>query len=470
MSHVPPSVSPRPVPQALHDALQQRFGERCSAALAVRQQHGRDESPFDVDPPELVVFCESTEDVAFVLQQAHAHAVPVIPYGAGSSLEGHLLAVQGGISLDVSRMSRVLQVRENDLSVTVQAGVTREQLNSEIRHTGLFFPLDPGANASIGGMTATRASGTNAVRYGTMRENVLALEVVLPSGELLRTGSRARKSSMGYDLTKLFVGAEGTLGVLTKITLRLHPVPAAISAAVCPFDSLKGAVDTCIATIQSGVPIARIEFLDDIAIAASNHYSKMSHTVAPTLFLEFHGTEAGIREQAEIVEALAAENGGRRFQWATQREERERLWKARHDSNPATRAMRPGAAMFVTDACVPISALADNMTAARADGDASFLKFKINGHVGDGNFHVSYLVMPDAEEEVAEAKRLAENVVMRALESGGTASGEHGVGLGKLKYLRREHGNGIEVMGALKLALDPHEIMNPGKLGMSATL
>ena len=453
---------------AVVETLRAHFGERISTAEAVRRHHGEDLSYLPTMLPDAVVFAESTAEVQRVVAACAAARVPIIPYGVGSSMEGQILATAGGISLDLSRMNRVLAVHESDFDVVVEPGVTRKALNEHLRATGLTFPVDPGADASIGGMASTRASGTNAVRYGTMRENVLALEVVLPNGELLRTGSRARKSSMGYDLTKLFVGAEGTLGVLTEITLRLHPVPAAISAAVCPFDSLKGAVDTCIATIQSGVPIARIEFLDDIAIAASNHYSKMSLTVAPTLFLEFHGTEAGIREQAEIVEAIAADNGGRGFQWATQREERERLWKARHDSNPATRAMRPGAAMFVTDACVPISALADNMTAARADGDASFLKFKINGHVGDGNFHVSYLVMPDAPEELAEAKRLAENVVMRALESGGTASGEHGVGLGKLKYLQREHGNGVEVMQSLKLALDPHAIMNPGKLGAPA--
>ncbi len=450
---------------AVVETLRAHFGERISTAEAVRRHHGEDLSYLPTMLPDAVVFAESTAEVQRVVVACAAARVPIIPYGVGSSMEGQILATAGGISLDLSRMNRVLAVHESDFDVVVEPGVTRKALNEHLRATGLTFPVDPGADASIGGMASTRASGTNAVRYGTMRENVLALEVVLPNGELLRTGSRARKSSMGYDLTKLFVGAEGTLGVLTEITLRLHPVPAAISAAVCPFNSLKGAVDTCIATIQSGVPIARIEFLDDIAIAASNHYSKMSLTVAPTLFLEFHGTEAGIREQAEIVEAIAAENGGRGFQWATQREERERLWKARHDSNPATRARRPGAGMFVTDACVPISALADNMTAARADGDASFLKFKINGHVGDGNFHVSYLVMPDAPEELAEAKRLAENVVMRALESGGTASGEHGVGLGKLKYLQREHGNGVEVMRSLKLALDPHAIMNPGKLG-----
>ncbi|MBN9062632.1 MAG: FAD-binding oxidoreductase [Rhizobiales bacterium 65-9] len=453
---------------AVVERLKPHFGDRLTIAEAVRRHHGEDLSYLPTMLPEAVAFAESTEDVQRVVRACAEERVPVIPFGVGSSMEGQILATLGGISLDLSRMNRVIAVHDSDFDAVVQPGVTRKALNEHLRHSGLSFPVDPGADASIGGMASTRASGTNAVRYGTMRENVLALEVVLPSGEIIRTGSRARKSSTGYDLTKLFVGAEGTLGVLTEITVRLHPVPAAISSAVCPFDTMQGAVDTCIATIQSGVLIARIEFLDDIAIEASNNYSKMSLDVAPTLFLEFHGTEAGIREQAETVEAIARENGGRTFQWAVKQEDRDRLWRARHDSNPATRAMRPGAAMFVTDACVPISALAENILAARQDADASFLKFKINGHVGDGNFHVSYLVMPGAENEIAEAKRLAERVVLRALDSGGTASGEHGVGLGKLKYLRREHGGGIDVMQSLKAALDPHQIMNPGKLGMVA--
>ncbi len=446
------------------------FGDRLSRSEAVRRHHGDDLSWLPAMLPDAVLFLESTEEVARALRICNAHRVPVIPFGTGTSIEGQTHAVQGGISFDLSRMNRVLAVHAEDFDAVVQPGVTRKQLNEELRATGLSFPVDPGADASLGGMASTRASGTNAVRYGTMRENVLALEVVLPDGRILRTGSRARKSSTGYDLTKLFVGSEGTLGIITEVTVRLHPIPEAVTSAVCTFDTLKGAVDTVIATMQSGVPVARIEFLDEVAIEAANNYSRLSLKVAPTLFIEFHGTPAGVKEQAETVEALSAGFGGQGFQWAERPEDRARLWQARHDSNPATRALRPGSATFVTDACVPISALADNILAARAEADRSFLRTKINGHVGDGNFHVNYLVMPDAPEELAEAKRLAEGVVLRALESGGTASGEHGVGLGKLKYLRREHGPALELMADLKAAFDPRGIMNPGKLGAAPPL
>ncbi|MFC4626335.1 FAD-binding oxidoreductase [Daeguia caeni] len=445
--------------------LEALFGARVSRAEAVRRHHGDDLSYIPAMLPDAVFFAESTAEVSQALAICNRNRTPVIPYGTGTSIEGQTHAPHGGISFDLSGMSRILAVHEEDFDAVVQPGVRRKQLNEHLRATGLTFPVDPGADASIGGMASTRASGTNAVRYGTMRENVLALEVVLPDGKVIRTGTRARKSSTGYDLTKLFVGSEGTLGIITEVTVRLHPIPAAISSAVCTFTSLKGAVDTVIATMQSGVPMARIEFLDEVAIEAANNYSKLNLKVAPTLFLEFHGTEAGIREQAEIVEQIAHENGSAGFVWATHPDERQRLWQARHDSSHATRALRPGSANFVTDACVPISALADNILAARADADQSFLRTKINGHVGDGNFHVNYLVMPGVEHEIREAERLAARVVERALKSGGTASGEHGVGLGKLKFLHLEHGPALDSMIALKQAFDPNGIMNPGKLG-----
>lgn len=445
--------------------LEGLFGSRVSRAEAVRKHHGDDLSYLPAMLPDAVFFAESTDEVSRALAICNANRTPVIPFGTGTSIEGQTHAVKGGVSIDVSGMNSVLEVHDEDFDAVVQPGVTRKQLNEHLRATGLSFPVDPGADASIGGMAATRASGTNAVRYGTMRENVLALEVVLPNGTVIRTGTRARKSSTGYDLTKLFVGSEGTLGIITEVTVKLHPIPAAISSAVCSFSSLRGAVDTVIATMQSGVPMARIEFLDEVAIEAANNYSKLDLKIAPTLFLEFHGTDAGIVEQAQMVEAIAAENGAEGFQWASNAEDRNRLWQARHDSNPATRALRPGSATFVTDACVPISALADNILAARAEADKSFLRTKINGHVGDGNFHVNYLVMPGDEREIREAERLATGVVERALESGGTASGEHGVGLGKLKFLKKEHGAALESMVALKQAFDPNGIMNPGKLG-----
>lgn len=448
--------------------LESLFGPRVSRAEAVRKHHGDDLSYLPAMLPDAVVFVETKDEVSRALAICNANRTPVIPFGTGTSIEGQTHAVQGGISIDVSAMNRVIEVHDEDFDAVVQPGVTRKQLNEHLRATGLSFPVDPGADASIGGMAATRASGTNAVRYGTMRENVLALEVVLPNGDVIRTGTRARKSSTGYDLTKLFVGSEGTLGIITEVTVRLHPIPAAISSAVCSFTSLKGAVDTVIATMQSGVPMARIEFLDEVAIEAANNYSRLDLKIAPTLFLEFHGTDAGIVEQAQMVEAIAAENGAEGFQWASNAEDRNRLWQARHDSNPATRALRPGSATFVTDACVPISALADNILAAREEADKSFLRTKINGHVGDGNFHVNYLVMPGDEREIREAERLAAGVVERALRSGGTASGEHGVGLGKLKFLRKEHGPALESMVALKRAFDPNGIMNPGKLGSFA--
>ena len=464
-THVLPTFQPRPVPVAMHDALKARFGERCSAALAVREQHGRDESPFDAPPPELVVFCESTEEVAFVVQQADLHAVPVIPFGVGSSLEGHLLAVQGGVSIDLSRMQAIVSLQPEDLTVTVQAGVTRTQLNNEIRHTGLFFPIDPGADASLGGMAATRASGTNAVRYGTMRENVLGLTVVTPQGDVIHTGTRARKSSAGYDLTRLMVGSEGTLGVMTEITLKLYPLPEAISAATCTFPSVDAAVRTTIQVIQMGVPIARCELLDVNAVRAVNKHDKLGLTEAPMLLMEFHGSEASVAEQAATVQEIAAEHGGQDFEWATTPEARTKLWTARHHAYFAALQMKPGCRCVTTDTCVPISRLAECINASVAEVDASGLPYFIVGHVGDGNFHLGYLIDPAMPAEGELAERLNLQLVQRALAMDGTCTGEHGVGLHKMGFLVDEAGAGaVAMMRSVKQALDPKNIMNPGKI------
>jgi len=460
-----PAFEPRPVPPAMLQALQARFGDRCSTAAAVREQHGRDESPFPVTPPEVVVFCESTEDAAFVVSQAHAHAVPVIPFGVGSSLEGHLLAVQGGVSVDLSRMTQIVRVNAEDLTVTVQAGVTREQLNQEIRHLGLFFPIDPGANASLGGMAATRASGTNAVRYGTMRENVLGLTVVTASGEVIHTGSRAKKSAAGYDLTRLFVGSEGTLGVMTEVTLKLYPLPEAVSAAICHCPSIDAAVQATIQIIQMGVPIARCELLDLNAVRFINAQSKLGLRESPMLLMEFHGSEAGVKEQAETVQAITHEFGGEDFQWASTPEERTRLWTARHKAYFAGMQMNPGCRSVTTDTCVPISRLAEIINASVADADASGLPYYIVGHVGDGNFHLAYLVKDGDADERATAERLSMQMVQRAIALEGTCTGEHGIGLHKMGFLVDEAGAGaVALMRDIKRALDPRNIMNPGKI------
>ena len=461
-----PTVSPRDVPAQMLAALQTRFGAQYSAALAVREQHGRDESPFThVPPPAAVVFAESTQDVADAVKLAAQYKVPVIPFGVGSSLEGHLLAVQGGISLDVSRMNKVLRVNAEDLTVTVQPGVTRKQLNDEIKNTGLFFPIDPGADASIGGMCATRASGTNAVRYGTMRENVLSLEVVTASGEVLRTGTRAKKSAAGYDLTRLFVGSEGTLGVMTEITLRIYPLPEAVSAAVCSFPTIEAAVQTTIAIIQMGVPIARVELLDGATVKIVNQYAKLTLAETPLLLMEFHGSPAGVQEQAQTVQEIAAEHGGVAFEWATTPEERTRLWTARHNAYFAAVQSRAGCRAVTTDTCVPISKLADAMLDSIAEADASGLPYFLVGHVGDGNFHMGYLIDPNNATEHALAEALNHKLVARALALGGTCTGEHGVGLHKMDFLRDEAGEGaVRMMRTIKQALDPHNIMNPGKI------
>jgi len=466
LAHVAPEIAPPPLPQALLDALAARFGAQCSTAMAVRTQHGRDESSYtDVPPPAAVVFAESTQDVAEAVKLAAEHAVPVIPYGVGSSLEGHLLAVQGGISIDVSRMNRVLSVNADDLTVTVQPGVTRKQLNDEIKSTGLFFPIDPGADASIGGMTATRASGTNAVRYGTMRENVLALEVVTASGEAIRTGTRAKKSSAGYDLTRLIVGSEGTLGVVTEITLRLYPLPEAVSAAICSFPSIEAAVRTVIQTIQLGVPIARVELIDANTVRMVNAHSKLGLREEPMLLMEFHGSPAGVKEQAETVQEIAAEHGGNAFEWATTPEERTRLWTARHNAYFAAIQSRPGCRAISTDTCVPISRLADCLLDSVAEADASGIPYFLIGHVGDGNFHFGYLIDPEDPAERAKAEELNHTLVARAIALEGTCTGEHGVGLHKMGFLLDEAGAGaVDMMRTIKRALDPKNIMNPGKI------
>ncbi|WP_235823781.1 FAD-binding oxidoreductase [Azohydromonas sediminis] len=460
-----PAAERRVPPPAMLDALKARLGERCTTAAAVREQHGRDESPYPTTPPDAVVFCESTDEVAFVVGLAAEHGVPVIPYGIGSSLEGHLLAVHGGVSIDLSRMNRIVRVNPEDLTVTVEAGVTREQLNREIRDTGLFFPIDPGANATIGGMAATRASGTNAVRYGTMRENVLGLTVVTASGEVIRTGTRAKKSSAGYDLTRLFVGSEGTLGVMTEVTLKLYPLPEAVSAAICQFPTIAAAVDATIQIIQMGVPIARCELLDANAVRAVNRYEKLDLREEPMLLMEFHGSEAGVREQAEFVQAIAKEHGGQDFQWATTPEERTRLWTARHRAYFAALQTKPGCRCVTTDTCVPISRLAQSIGESQREAEQAGLPYFIVGHVGDGNFHLGYLIDPDKPEERDTAERLSLQMVQRALRLEGTCSGEHGVGLHKMGFLVDEAGAGaVELMRQVKRALDPKNIMNPGKI------
>ncbi|TKC91072.1 FAD-binding protein [Trinickia terrae] len=466
MNHpVPPAPVRRPVPAELLQALQAAFGERVSTSEAVRAHHGRDESPFDPQLPDAVVFARSTEEVQTAVKLCGQYGVPIIPYGNGSSLEGHLLAVEGGVSIDLSEMNQVLSIAAEDLTATVQAGVSRKALNEALRGTGLFFPIDPGADASIGGMSATRASGTNAVRYGTMRENVLGLTVVLADGRIVKTGTRARKSSAGYDLTRLFVGSEGTLGVITEITVRIYPQPEAVSAAICAFPSMSGAVKCVIETIQLGVPIARVEFVDSLAVRAINRHSNLTLPESPTLFFEFHGTGAGVKEQAETVQQIAADNAGSGFEWATRPEERNRLWNARHSAFFAMLQLKPGCRAVTTDVCVPISRLAECVVETEQDLKGSPLLCPIVGHVGDGNFHVAMLIDPAKPEELEEAERLNRRIVERALRMDGTCTGEHGVGLHKMGFLLDEHGaDAVDVMRSVKHALDPRNLMNPGKI------
>ncbi len=439
--------------------------ERLSTAPAILERHGKDETFHVSCPPDAVAFVQSAEEVSAVVKICARHKTPIIPYGTGTSLEGHIAALEGGVSIDVSAMNKVLKVNAEDLDVVVQPGVTRKALNEYLRDTGLFFPIDPGADASLGGMTATRASGTNAVRYGTMRENVLALQVVLPDGRIVRTARRSKKSAAGYDLTRLFVGSEGTLGVITEITLKVYGIPEAMASAVCSFDSLEGAVNTTIATIQAGIPVARIEILDDVQMDAVNKYSKLDYPVKNTLFLEFHGSQAGVKEQAEQVQAIAADNGGGQFQWTTQAEQRNKLWQARHDAAYAAKALRPGCEIWATDVCVPISRLAECILQTKADIQRSKATAPIVGHVGDGNFHLAFVIDTKNPTEIAEAERINERLVSRALAMDGTCTGEHGVGYGKMQFLVAEHGgDAIGLMRGIKKSIDPDNIMNPGKI------
>jgi FAD/FMN-containing dehydrogenases len=445
-------------------SLQQLLDDRLSTAASVREQHGKDASYHQCVPPDAVTFAQSTEEVIEIVKICARHKVPLIPFGSGTGLEGNVVALRGGVSLDLSQMNRILQVSAGDLDATVQAGVTHEQLNGHLRGSGLFFSVDPGANSTIGGMAATRASGTNSVRYGTMRENVLSLEVVLPDGRVIRTARRARKSAAGYDLTRLFVGSEGTLGVITEVTVRLYGVPAAISSAVCCFPSVEAAVNVVIKTIQAGVSVARIELADAVQMDAINKYSKLDLPVAPTLWLEFHGTEASVVEQAKTVQVLASEHGGTNFSWTANPQDREKLWRARHDVVYADKALRDGGQLWPTDVCVPISRLAECITETQKDLAASFLPAPILGHVGDGNFHVCFVVNPNDPKDMAEAERLNQQVVHRALSLDGTCTGEHGIGCGKIDFLIAEHGEAVSVMRAIKKAIDPDNIMNPGKI------
>ncbi len=444
--------------------LAQRYGDRAVTTAAIRDQHGHGEGMADSAPPDVVVFPHTNDEVAAIVGLCNAAHVPVIAFGVGTSLEGHVAALYGGVSLDLSQMNRVLDVNAQDLDCRVQAGVTREQLNAELKGTGLFFPIDPGANATIGGMAATRASGTNAVRYGTMRENVLGLTVVTPDGRIVKTGGRARKSSAGYDLTRLFVGAEGTLGIITEVQLRLYGVPEAIAAAVCQFPDLESAVNTVILAMQHGIPVARIELLDDVQMRACIRYSKLEgFAEKPTLFFEFHGSEASVAEQAEMMQQITADHDGSAFEWATRPEDRSRLWKARHNAYYAAMALQPGTQGFATDACVPISRLADCVLETKADVEASGLLAPIVGHVGDGNFHLVVLFDPNDASQRAKAEHLAKRVSLRAIAMGGTCTGEHGIGIHKLEALVVEAGESIDLMRSIKRALDPHNIMNPGK-------
>ncbi|GAB5375439.1 MAG: FAD-linked oxidase C-terminal domain-containing protein [Acuticoccus sp.] len=444
--------------------LKQRFGERCQTGLAIRQQHAHTTTWLPNQAPDAVVFAHSTEDVQAVVEVCRDHAVPIVPFGVGTSLEGHVNAPAGGISVDFSEMADVLEVYDEDLACTVQPGLTRTKLNEALRDKGLFFPIDPGADASIGGMCATRASGTNAVRYGTMRENVLALQAVMADGTLIKTATRAKKSAAGYDLTRLLVGSEGTLGLITEVTLKLSGIPEAMSAAVCPFPSVEAACNATIMTIQCGIPVARIELLDPLSITAVNRHSKLDLAEVPTLFLEFHGSQAGVTEQSEMVAEIAAEVGGGPFAFSTRAEERSRLWQARHDAYWAQFSLRPGAAGVATDVCVPISRLAECVEETNADVAAFNLLAPIVGHVGDGNFHTLILIDDEDADERRRAEKFIERLTERAIAMEGTCTGEHGIGQGKMASLRKELGPAVDVMGAIKRALDPQDIFNPGKI------
>src|SRR4051812_20214824 len=464
-----PHPPPRPRPDdatiaALTAELHKRYGNRVVTSLAVRQQHGHTTTWVENQPPDIVVYPQSTAEVSEIVKLCAGYEVPLVAFGTGTSLEGHVNAPYGGVSIDMSEMKRIVAVHADDLDCVVEPGVTRKQLNEHLRDQGLFFPIDPGADASIGGMSATRASGTNAVRYGTMKDNVLALKVVLANGEIITTSRRAKKSSAGYDLTRLFVGSEGTLGVITEVTVRLHGIPEAISGGICPFPSVDAACQAAIATIQSGIPVARIELLDEVQVRASNAYSKLTLPETPMLFLEFHGTTAGVAEQSERFGEISADLGGGPFTWTTNTEERTRLWQARHDAYWAAVALRPGTRPFATDVCVPLSRLAECVVETQHDIAACGMIAPIAGHVGDGNFHCSPLIDMDNPQEVAAARDFNARLIERALAMEGTCTGEHGVGQGKMKYLKAEHGEALGVMRAIKHALDPDDLMNPGKI------
>jgi len=452
------------LPEAVAEQLSELIGDRLQTGEAVRMEHGRSETHFAPMPPDAVAFAESTDEVVRIVKVCAAAGIPIVPFGAGTSVEGNALAVHGGLSLDLSRMTRIVSVNQEDFDCTVEAGVRREQLNEHLRDQGLFFPIDPGANATIGGMASTRASGTNAVRYGTMREAVLALTIVTADGRVMRTSRRARKSSAGYDLTRLLVGSEGTLGIITEVTLRLHAIPEAISAATCSFQTIGGAVDTVVQSIQLGIPLARVEILDDAQIRAVNRWSKMDLPELTTLFFEFHGSERYVAEQVETVHGLAQANGGGEFRWAEKTEDRNALWKARHEAYYAAVNMRSGAIGWATDVCVPMSRLAECIGDTKTDLEASSVPATILGHVGDGNFHVVFSIDPTSQDELQEVKEINARLVRRALEMDGTCTGEHGIGLGKQEWLVEELGDAVDLMRSVKQALDPQNILNPGKI------
>lgn len=461
----PETLNRQSLPAALVEQLAAAFGQRFSQGASICTQHGRDESIHGEASPDGVVFVETSEEVGTVVRLCQLYRVPMIAYGVGSSVEGHVLAIRGGICIDLSGMNRVLSIHAEDLDATVEPGVTRSQLNRALKDSGLFFPIDPGADATLGGMAATRASGTNAVRYGTMRENVLGMTVVLADGRVVKAGGRSRKSSAGYDLTHLFVGSEGTLGIITELTVRLYPIPEAMTAAVCAFPSVKAAVDTVIQIVQLGIPVARIELLDALTLSAVNRYSRTTLQERPTLFLEFHGSAAATAEQARAAQEIADTFGGLGFEWASRPEKRNRLWQARHDAYFACLQLRPGCRVFPTDVCVPISRLAECIEATNEDIASVSLPIALFGHVGDGNFHLVVLVDPNSEKDLAEAEWINQRVVDRALSLEGTCTGEHGIGIGKSRFLVPEHGeNAVDVMRTIKSALDPHDLLNPGKI------
>ena len=464
MNALPLSLEPTHLPEGFIESLREVFGDRLHLGKAMRSQHGSSEAHFDTVLPDAVVFALSTEDVVATVKLCMAANVPIIAYGAGTSIEGNTTPVNGGVTIDLSLMDQIVQVNAEDFDVTVQAGVRREQLNEHLRDVGLFFPIDPGANATIGGMASTRASGTNAVRYGTMREAVLSLRVVTPDGRDIRTARRARKSAAGYDLTRLFVGSEGTLGIITEITLRLHGIPESVLSAVCSFETLAGAVDTVVQSIQLGVPLARVEILDDVQMRAVNAWSKLEYPEKTTLFFEFHGSERYVQEQVETISALASDNGGGTFQWSRLPEERARLWKARHEAYYAAIGLRKGCVGWPTDVCVPISRLAECITETKKDLEAASIPGPILGHVGDGNFHVVFVIDPNRPEEAAEAEALNRRLVQRALDMDGTCTGEHGIGLGKQDWLVAELGDAVDIMRTMKRAMDPQNLFNPGKI------